>query len=109
MRQVKPEGKLAESFSFRSERYNDTESDLSSVKEDSSGNGGKPAKPTTVYSPGEARAQDLVGSSTRPANIAHVPAVHVPSNAAAKANFPILQEKAPEEKVSGCCGKCDFM
>ncbi|OQR96685.1 hypothetical protein ACHHYP_13805 [Achlya hypogyna] len=125
-RQIKPDGAISDTFSHHEEVYNDTSSEVSSAYNDdgrSLGPNGRPAflgeerlslGPSARYvmDRDEASAQELVGSSVRKTIPVIVPPIPAPSKKQASLRnipHPMAAPKQPQEKVTLCCGKCEFM
>ncbi|CAK4652178.1 hypothetical protein LEN26_007159 [Aphanomyces euteiches] len=125
IRQVKPEGAISDTFSHHEECYNDTSSEVSSVyNDDTRSSLGPNSRPMYAIDREEAAAQALVGSATRQQPPPIIPLQPVPLAKAASAHSqrgsfaqpvvsPYFNAPPPpqpkEEKVTGCCGGCNFM
>ncbi|RHY26851.1 hypothetical protein DYB25_010699 [Aphanomyces astaci] len=130
-RQVKQEGAISDSYSHHEECYNDTSSEVSSVyNDDTRASLGPNSRPTfAALDREEAAAQALVGASVRHAP----PPPIIPLQTKASASFrlaapPVVPAAVPppspyfsapppqvhkahdnDDKVTVCCGRCQFM
>ncbi|EQC31042.1 hypothetical protein SDRG_11229 [Saprolegnia diclina VS20] len=132
-RQIKPDGAISDTFSHHEEVYNDTSSEVSSAYNDDGRSLGPNSRPAFledrlslgpsaryVMDRDEASAQELVGSSVRktiPVIVQPIPPAATKKQTSLRSIttpttnnvHPMLPPKAKDDKVSLCCGKCDFM
>ncbi|RHY31918.1 hypothetical protein DYB32_003040 [Aphanomyces invadans] len=131
-RQAKQEGANSDAYSHHEECYNDTSSEVSSVyNDDTRSSLGPNARPTfSTLDREEAAAQALVGVSVRHAppppiiplqakmtsssfrTAAPIPpaqATIVPPSPYFSAPPPQTQKTHDDDKVTVCCGRCQFM